>query len=518
VLTALGEQGGPRINSMSDHSVLADSIALVSVPLQCQADPEEPQEAVLLIPPKLTKSAYQTLLKAGVVPRPWHTAGRHGSRTHRVGDKMGIPLISSAMTIEKVPYNEDLKELLTTNGLKIVHKAVVQSNKIPKPQPMDATVHPERKPTTATPSTKLTSTFTFAEMFAGIGGFGLALEAMGGKCVFSSELLERCREVYERNSNINSANIHGDIYQVTNEQFPTSVDLFVAGFPCQPFSALGLQPGLDDSRGVLFLEIVRFLKIVQPKAFLLENVPGLLQLKDAYETIVKALEQVGYNVKTEVVSARCLAATSRKRLLFVGLQSRSASSEFLFPYIPDLGLRARDVIDYELDEPILVLTDAQMEQLGSKKSNWKPSRLAWEDTVCDTLDSHYGVCVGKGNSQLVPTTTTPRRMSPRECASIMGFPTTFSLPTKQNGQGDMSFIKEQYRMIGNAVCPPLMAAVAGAVLERVLGEKGWEEYGRQISVKLALAALRPTRRAVAVEKLKKEFASFSVFPSDMKLE
>ena len=475
----------------------------------------EEQEAVLLVPPKLTKSAYQTLLRNCVVPRPWHLAGRHGSRTHRVGDMMGIPLVSSVLVIQKAHSNDDLQKLMNTEHVRIVHKSVVPSNKVPKEEPVDATVHPERKSKSKThatihftkPISRSTSRFTFAEMFAGIGGFGVALEALGGECVFCSELLERCRQVYTNNLTVHPTNLHGNSYDITNAQFPTSVDLLVAGFPCQPFSALGSQPGLEDAKGVLFLEIVRFLKVVQPKAFLLENVPGLLQLSNVYETIVKALEDVGYNVTTEVVSARCLTATARKRLLFVGLRNCCTNQNFLFPYIPDLGLRAGDIMEYDLEESLLELTDDQMAQLGSKKSKWKPSRLAWNDTVCDTLDSHYGVCVGKGNSQLVPTHSRPRRMSPRECASIMGFPAYFQLPNPQRDQGNKAHLKEQYRMIGNAVCPPLMAAVAGAILEQVLlDDSGWEEYGRRTAIKLALEAVRPNRHDALQDQWAKEFA------------
>ena len=158
----------------------------------------EEQEAVLLVPPKLTKSAYQTLLRNCVVPRPWHLAGRHGSRTHRVGDMMGIPLVSSVLVIQKAHSNDDLQKLMNTEHVRIVHKSVVPSNKVPKEEPVDATVHPERKSKSKThatihftkPISRSTSRFTFAEMFAGIGGFGVALEALGGECVFCSELLE----------------------------------------------------------------------------------------------------------------------------------------------------------------------------------------------------------------------------------------------------------------------------------------------------------------------------------------
>ena len=160
-------------------------------------------------------------------------------------------------------------------------------------------------------------------MFAGIGGFGVALEALGGKCVFYSELLTECRETYKLNfPDTNDSFIHGDIYEVPDSAFPRHLDLLVAGFPCQPFSNLGEQPGFncEKGRGHLFLQIVRALNLSQPKAFLLENVPGLLGMKDTLDVIVKAFCGAGYKVNAEVCSARGLTATGRKRLFFVGIR------------------------------------------------------------------------------------------------------------------------------------------------------------------------------------------------------
>jgi DNA (cytosine-5)-methyltransferase 1 len=352
--------------------------------------------------------------------------------------------------------------------------------------------------------------FTYAELFAGLGGFGVALQALGGACVFCSELDEDCRALYTTNfPTTAAAHLHGDIYQVRDDQLPSTsngLDLLVGGFPCQPFSRLGDQPGLADPRGQLFDQIVRVLRVSQPRAFLLENVPGLLSMPEAYQTIVTALAAAGYDVTTQVCNARGLTAASRKRLFFVGLRRNTTatttrtSRPFEFPYVPDLGLRASHVIAYDKDahggdedDFIFPISAAQLDRLVHANGRWKPAHLAWPDRVCDTLDAHYGNSIGKGNSQLVPRAAPlrPRRFSPRECARIMGFPASYQLPSLQQrkaSQGEMAFYKQHYRMLGNAVCPPLVAALAGAVLGASLEDEAWVAWGRATAVQLAREA------------------------------
>lgn len=495
------------------------------------------KEPVLLVPPRLTKSSYATLLSLDYVPRKWHLEGRHGSRTHKVEDrnKIGIPLLRSpdkiksiasilkrrddAFHAQDVPTthknekkrknangdeDEDhnhgdgsadssssaLRELLFTPGVELVYKTPVLSNKIPKDETFDATVHPERMPErfpsqlreflqtarnhddtiedrNLTPTKRRKSStctvpgvassdpaFTFCELFSGIGGFGVALEALGGKCVFASEIYAPSKRVYRANLDMNSlpdGKISGDIWDVDSKDIPFH-DLLVGGFPCQPFSSLGDQPGLNDAknvsgrkkgveediqdggggRGQLFTQIVRVLGDVQPNAFLLENVPGLITTDDgnALRTIVSSLEAVGYHVSYEVCSSRGLTAQSRKRLYIVGIKHNGNGNgngardetKFQFPFMPDLQIRAVDVLHTREElqtsfastgiSPELVrhcgfeaqsqspasmfrLTDSQMDQLRNRSKSWKPAKLAWDNTTCDTIDSHYGVTVGK---------------------------------------------------------------------------------------------------------------------------
>lgn len=496
-----------------------------------------PKEWVIHIPPRLTKSAYQVLLACHAAPRQWHLEGRFGSRTHVVekGTTNGIPILYNEEQMKKIALdNTELKDLLETEGVSIAEKDYVQNHRTKQLVPeIDSRIHPELEPigyeipnivqTCMVEKQRGDASFTYAEMFGGIGGFGVALEALNGKCVFYSELLTECRETYELNfPSTNNSCIYGDIYEVPDSAFPENLDLLVAGFPCQPFSNLGEQPGFncEKGRGHLFLQIVRALELSRPKAFLLENVPGLLGMKDTLDVIVKAFCKAGYKVNAEVCSARGLTATGRKRLFFVGIrqdlavqESKAAStateasldtSFYQFPYVPDLKLCSHDILDYNtldrLDTDILLLSEDTFAQL-TKNSRWKPHHLAWPNKHCETLTSHYGNAVGRGDSQLVPSPSPhpPRRFSVRECARIMGFPNTTKFVDARQDQGEMAYRKQCYRMLGNSVCPPLIAALAGSVLDAA-GVKmsrdsiTWTQHGLNVAIMLSLASLRPGPR------------------------
>lgn len=499
-----------------------------------------PKEHVLHLPARLTKSAYQTLLNCRVFPRQWHLEGRFGSRTHAVdGERYlrGIPVLYDAKRMHELAQTSpELTELLGTDGVSIVEKDFVHNHRAKLDIPeVDARIHPELEPEGfVLPDISPicldkgqckcnNDAFTYAELFGGIGGFGVALDRLGGRCVFYSEIDERCRESYALNFDTQSDCMHGDIYKVPDDAFPKDLDLLVAGFPCQPFSTLGEQPGFDcdKGRGLLYLQIVRALRLSKPKAFLFENVQGLAGMEDTLNAIVKAFCEAGYRVAFEVCSARGLTATSRKRLFFVGIRKDLAKEDaaksqsepsspfeasfYHFPFVPDLKLCSHDILDYDSlptsELEVLRLSQSTWDQLSQHK-RWKPADLAWPNTQCDTLTSHYGNAVGRGESQLVPSHAPhpPRRFSVRECARIMGFPNTYNFCDIRSGQGEMAHRKEGYRMVGNAVCPPLMAALAGSVLEVAgisMGEDSssldanWTVKGRQVAVDLARAALRP---------------------------
>lgn len=435
---------------------------------------------------------------------------------------IGLPVLSEEVLHQQAAKHAELKELLENPLVSVVSRPFYRTHRFKEPPEFDARMHPEREiitkgegPDETTPALlssatekdddkKTTPLFTYAELFAGIGGFGVALEALGGQCVFASELEDHIRALYCHN--LHATNVHGDIYKVKDSEFPQDLDLVVGGFPCQPFSALGNQAGFDceKGRGHLFLEIIRLMNKSRPKGFLLENVPGLLTMKDTFAAIVEAFDKAGYQVQTEVCTARGLTATQRKRLFLVGIRNdiaKTSTSPFEFPYCPDLKLRAENILDYdelpqeELD--ILRLSDSTFEQLTTSR-RWRPASMAWPNRTLDTITSHYGNSVGRGESQLVPGCSphNPRRYSIRECARLMGFPNSYQFLPQREHQGDMAYRKENYRMFGNAVCPPLMAILAGAVLAACNGDDDsskkvdWKRRGHDVAVHLAQSCTR----------------------------
>lgn len=223
-------------------------------------------------------------------------------------------------------------------------------------------------------------------------------------------------------------------------------------------------------------------------------------MPSTFEIILTALKECGFFVHYEILDARGLTATSRKRLYIVG----TTTETFHFPFLPDLQLRASDVLDYEKlrasQEALLRITEQQLEVLHKQCKLWKPAHLAWPNTVIQTLTSHYGNSVTRGQTQLVPglieesangLSNYPRRFTTRECARIMGFPHWFDVPTKSDPQqGEMAFQKSAYRKFGNAVCPPLIAGLAGAVLDVCFPHQHWLEYSLSQAVELAYAATR----------------------------
>lgn len=227
-------------------------------------------QAGLVLPPQLVESSYEQLAESNCIPRRWHPEGRHGICIEQItsGEHRGmrfIPLLDP----DSLP--EAIAELLRSGRAELVPESSVQRRSRawaptpPRPTPCGATCAIEAPPPPEA------GAFTFAELFAGLGGFRLGLEALGGRCLFASEIERHTREVYELN--FQWPTVVGDIREVKEEDVP-SVDLLVGGFPCQPFSALGTQPAFEDERGLLFMEIVRILKASKAKAFLLENVPG----------------------------------------------------------------------------------------------------------------------------------------------------------------------------------------------------------------------------------------------------
>lgn len=164
--------------------------------------------------------------------------------------------------------------------------------------------------------------FTFIDLFAGIGGFRLALEKINGKCLFSSEIDKDCAETYQANF---GEIPQGDITKIDPQTIPNH-DILCAGFPCQPFSISGKKKGFDDTRGTLIFTILKIIKTKKPKVIFLENVKHLKDhdSKKTLQTIIGSLEKIGYKTEWHILNAKDFGlAQNRERLIIVGSRNKN---------------------------------------------------------------------------------------------------------------------------------------------------------------------------------------------------
>jgi DNA (cytosine-5)-methyltransferase 1 len=357
----------------------------------------------------------------------------------------------------------------------------------------------------AAATTNNKETFTYVELFAGMGGFRVALDRMGGRCVFASETDPFCRRMYSRN--FGGDRPAGDITRISADQVP-SHDLLVGGFPCQPFSSSGSREGLDDPRGVLFREICRILNSKQPSIFLLENVRGLTLHKDGdtLRTIVHELEQCGYEVVHQLVDAVNLLPQERSRLYLAGMRNDAASQSlpYKFPDLPSLSRGVEDIIHTQegVDQlspdnlEKLSLSPRQVEKVQAQKYTQRyPEARFLVDlrNPAKTLQSSYArYMVG---SQFVRSGNGWRRFSAREAARLQGFPESFELCSQR-----------AYHMIGNAVAPPVVAMIVAPLLLQMNylnGESSSDDvFGWRIARQLLLdSSPEDFRREILAQKL-----------------
>ena len=319
----------------------------------------------------------------------------------------------------------------------------------------------------------------FIDLFAGIGGFRLAFENSGAKCVFSSEWDRFARITYEANFGEIPA---GDIRKIDSGELPP-FDILCAGFPCQPFSiagvskknSLGCFHGFQDKKqGDLFFEIVRILNERKPRAFVLENVKNLLSHNKGktFERMLEMLSGIGYNIKYNLLNASSMLPQNRNRLFMIGFRYKSHAGLFEFPDL-DLAYRnhntnsgkqkrsrpaLRDILDRKADSRY-ILTDHLWNYLKDYKEKHRRAGNGFGYGLTDlngitrTLSARY---YKDGSEILVPVRgQNPRRLTPRECARLMGFPDSFIIPVSDT---------QAYRQFGNAVAVPVVEQLACALI------------------------------------------------------
>ena len=313
--------------------------------------------------------------------------------------------------------------------------------------------------------------FKFIDLFAGIGGIRLAFQNLGGECVFTSEWDTYSKKTYEANF---GEVPFGDITQISEKEIPDH-DILLGGFPCQPFSiagvskknALGRAHGfLDETQGTLFFDVARIIKHKMPKAFMLENVKNLVSHdKGKTFTIIKeTLKELGYSIHFKVLDGQHFVPQHRERIIIVGFNNQifRGKEAFEFPKMGDEKFAIRDILENQVD-PKYTLSDKLWNYLQeyAKKHKAKGNGFGFGltnlDGVSRTMSARY---YKDGAEILIPQDgMNPRRLTPRECARLQGFPDSFLIPVSDN---------QAYKQFGNSVVTPLIQAVGKNIIKEIL--------------------------------------------------
>jgi DNA (cytosine-5)-methyltransferase 1 len=266
--------------------------------------------------------------------------------------------------------------------------------------------------------------FTYIDLFAGIGGFHQAADALGGKCVFASEIDAEAKRAYTENYNLIP---HGDITQIEASEIPAH-DVLLAGFPCQPFSIIGKKLGFDDIRGTLFFDIARILKEKKPKIFLLENVKQLKSHNKGktLKTILQTLEGLDYKVYYSVLNALNFGLPQkRERILIAGFLNKSVN--FSFPD-PKIQGKLEDILesDNAIDARFFASERIIEKRKAKHTSQYNPG--IWHENKGGNISSYpYSCALRAGASYNYLLVNGIRRLTPREMLRLQGFPNTFKI-------------------------------------------------------------------------------------------
>ncbi|BBB91078.1 MAG TPA: DNA (cytosine-5-)-methyltransferase [Methylomusa anaerophila] len=266
--------------------------------------------------------------------------------------------------------------------------------------------------------------FTYIDLFAGIGGFHQAADSLGGICLFASEIDTEAKRAYSANYGLAP---HGDITKISVSSIPTH-DVLFAGFPCQPFSIIGNRLGFDDIRGTLFFEIARILEAKRPRLFILENVKQLSRHNKGktLQTILITLENLGYKVYWNILNALDFGLPQkRERTIIVGFWNHDVC--FSFPTTKIKG-KLEDILepDDAVDEKFFASERIINKRLAQHNSEYYPS--IWHENKSGNISSYpYSCALRAGASYNYLLVNGRRRLTPREMLRLQGFPDTFQI-------------------------------------------------------------------------------------------
>lgn len=313
------------------------------------------------------------------------------------------------------------------------------------------------------------SRFTFADLFAGIGGMRIAFEKAGGQCVLTCEIDQKALTTYKLNFRDSENHKYvQDVLTLKGSELTGgkgTLDVLVAGFPCQPYSIAGLRKGLEDDRGgEIFKALLKILSTGKPKAFLLENVRGIKSHEkgETFAYMLRELSKCGYTLRHETLNSMKHANVpqTRERVFIIGFRDGDAAEKFAFPGEIELTKTIHDCLETEkvdgrfyYDERYGAFSEIK-NAIKSKDTlyQWRRHYVREnKSNACPTLTANMGS--GGHNVPLVKDSFGIRKLTPRETANFQGFPKTFKLPENLADS-------HLYHQFGNSVTVPLIEKIA----------------------------------------------------------
>ncbi|WP_271393718.1 DNA cytosine methyltransferase [Aequorivita sinensis] len=322
--------------------------------------------------------------------------------------------------------------------------------------------------------------FKFIDLFAGIGGFRLALQNLGGKCIFTSEWDKYSKKTYEANF---GEIPFGDITKAkTKSYIPDNFDVLCAGFPCQAFSIAGRRGGFEDTRGTLFFDVAEIIKKKQPKAIFLENVKGLRN-HDKGKTLATILnvlrEDLNYYVpEPQILNAKEFGVPqNRERIFIVGFRKDLGIEDFQYPEPTDKSATLEDILEKNEVSVKYYLSTTYLETLKKHRARHEskgngfgyeiiPNDGTANAVVCGGMGRERNLLYDDRLTNFKPVTKISgkvnregiRKMTPREWARLQGFPDTFKIIVSD---------AQAYKQFGNSVAVPAIQATAQKIIEKL---------------------------------------------------
>lgn len=327
-------------------------------------------------------------------------------------------------------------------------------------------------------STPKKTHFKFIDLFAGIGGFRIALQNLGGQCVFTSEIDKYAQKTYQDNFGDMP---HGDITKINEKDIPNH-DVLCAGFPCQAFSIAGRRGGFEDTRGTLFFDVARIIKEKQPKAFFLENVKGLISHNGGktLATILNVLrEDLGYFVpEPQVLNAKNFGVPqNRERIFIVGFHKLLNINNFEYPKPIEEKVVFEDIREENTVDARYYLSTQYLQTLKNHKARHESKGNGFGYAIIPNDGIANAIVVGGMGRErnlvyddritdFTPTTKIKgevnreciRKMTPREWARLQGFPDSFKIEVAD---------VHAYKQFGNSVAIPAIQATANQIINKL---------------------------------------------------